>query len=244
MGRASCTVSHCRKLATCACTQVIDEADRLLRQSYQDWLPFVVAATAIPPELGRSSAHARAYSGAQGQRVVRFVASATLTRDPAKLERLGLHAPRCIALGAADHRRATCPSHLARCMPARLRCSSAAQAEGPQCSYEPAADNFGADLLQCCSLICMHRGIRAAFDAQCAPTRHVLRGRHAALLAGMRCRRRCRSTRWCARARTNRWWRPRCCRPWLGSPRLCSPPPWRPRAGGAWLLHTCLHALT
>jgi ATP-dependent RNA helicase DDX51/DBP6 len=94
----------------CACAQVIDEADRLLRQSYQDWLPFVVAATAPlhqQPALEHSSAHASAYSGAQWQqRVVKFIASATLTRDPAKLERLGLHAPRCIAVGAADHRRA------------------------------------------------------------------------------------------------------------------------------------------
>ena len=38
-------------------------------------------------------------------RVVKVVASATLTRDPAKIARLGLHCPRYLALTAADHRR-------------------------------------------------------------------------------------------------------------------------------------------
>ena len=74
---------------------MVDEADRLLRQAYQDWLPFVVAA-----------------AGAQqkqcGHRVLKFVASATLTRDPAKIERLGLHCPRYLALEAADTRCDAC----------------------------------------------------------------------------------------------------------------------------------------
>lgn len=73
--------------------QVVDEADRLLRQAYQDWLPFVVAAA------GAQQAQ-RACGGA----VLKFVASATLTRDPAKIERLGLHCPRYLALEAADSR--------------------------------------------------------------------------------------------------------------------------------------------
>lgn len=37
-------------------------------------------------------------------RVVKVVASATLTRDPAKIARLGLHCPRYLALTSADHR--------------------------------------------------------------------------------------------------------------------------------------------
>ena len=73
--------------------QVVDEADRLLRQTYQDWLPFVVAA-----------AGAQQAQQAAGSAVLKFVASATLTRDPAKIERLGLHCPRYLALEAADTR--------------------------------------------------------------------------------------------------------------------------------------------
>ena len=75
---------------------MVDEADRLLRQAYQDWLPFVVAAGgAQQAQHGRSG------------RVLKFVASATLTRDPAKIERLGLHCPRYLALEAADTRYTT-----------------------------------------------------------------------------------------------------------------------------------------
>ena len=38
------------------------------------------------------------------RRVVKIVASATLTRDPSKIERLALHCPRYIAVSAEDHR--------------------------------------------------------------------------------------------------------------------------------------------
>ena len=69
--------------------QVIDETDRLLRQSYQDWLPFVMEAIDTNKEQ---------------RRAVKIVVSATLTQDPAKLERLKLSAPRYIALNAADNR--------------------------------------------------------------------------------------------------------------------------------------------
>jgi len=54
-------------------------------------------------------------------RVVKVVASATLTRDPAKIERLALHHPRYLALASADHRcrlwllRASCWLCCARC---------------------------------------------------------------------------------------------------------------------------------
>ncbi len=44
-----------------------------------------------------------------GRRVVKFVVSATLTRDPSKIERLGLHCPRYVAMGAGDHRWAGLP---------------------------------------------------------------------------------------------------------------------------------------
>ncbi len=76
---------------------MVDEADRLLRQAYQDWLPFVVAAAG-------SHGGPLQQPGLSGRRVLKFVASATLTRDPAKIERLGLHCPRYLALEAADTR--------------------------------------------------------------------------------------------------------------------------------------------
>ncbi|GAB4815233.1 hypothetical protein N2152v2_002279 [Parachlorella kessleri] len=43
-------------------------------------------------------------SSGSRRRLVKFVVSATLTRDPSKLERLGLHCPRYIATSAVDHR--------------------------------------------------------------------------------------------------------------------------------------------
>lgn len=76
---------------------MVDEADRLLRQAYQDWLPFAVAAAGTQEGPQQQQ-------GLPGRRVLKFVASATLTRDPAKIERLGLHCPRYLALEAADTR--------------------------------------------------------------------------------------------------------------------------------------------
>lgn len=77
--------------------QVIDETDRLLRQSYQDWLPSVLthqqAVAGDGKELG-------------GRSIVKIVASATLTQDPSKLQRLELHAPRYIAMSSTDNRSA------------------------------------------------------------------------------------------------------------------------------------------
>ncbi len=81
--------------------QVIDETDRLLRQAYQDWLPYVTAATADACRDGGDL-----LTGGPRRRVLKIVASATLTRDPSKIERLGLHCPLYIAVGATDHRRA------------------------------------------------------------------------------------------------------------------------------------------
>lgn len=72
---------------------MVDETDRMLRQSYQDWLPYLTAALAAQQ---RPLHH----------RVVKVVVSATLTRDPSKVERLGLHCPRYIAMTSQDHRSA------------------------------------------------------------------------------------------------------------------------------------------
>jgi ATP-dependent RNA helicase DDX51/DBP6 len=84
---------------------VVDEADRLLRQAYQDWLPFVVAAASTQEGPLQQQSF-------PGHRVLKFVASATLTRDPAKIERLGLHCPRYLALEAADTRFVSLTSQL------------------------------------------------------------------------------------------------------------------------------------
>ena len=47
------------------CRQVVDETDRLLRQSYQNWLPHVVGACTRPPAacVGDTSAAATAQRG-------------------------------------------------------------------------------------------------------------------------------------------------------------------------------------
>ena len=72
---------------------VVDEADRLLRQSYQEWLPKVGAASG-----------AGGGEPGQGRRVVKVVASATLTRDPSKIARLGLTTPRYVAVTGGGQR--------------------------------------------------------------------------------------------------------------------------------------------
>lgn len=66
---------------------VIDEADRLLRQRYNDW---------ISKMLGRNTKAAH--------RLVKFVVSATLTRDPSKLEALQLQAPRFVTFVQEDNK--------------------------------------------------------------------------------------------------------------------------------------------
>ncbi len=64
--------------------QVVDEADRLLRQAFDDWLPLVMAGL-------QESESICSY------RAVKLIASATLTRDPSKVERFHLHSPRLVA---------------------------------------------------------------------------------------------------------------------------------------------------
>ncbi|KAF8071146.1 RH1 [Scenedesmus sp. PABB004] len=112
---------------------VVDEADRLLRQDYQGWLPQVLAAAgggggqrAPQPREQQQQQQQRApepalapdacappllpwCAGGEG-RLVKLVVSATLTRDPAKLQRLALHAPRFISLAGVGHRYALPPA--------------------------------------------------------------------------------------------------------------------------------------
>lgn len=92
-----------------SCSQAVDETDRLLRQSYQEWLPQVISQLSHPEHFAHQ--WAASSSGMQGEvtpsstfgvpampfgapRTVKLIVSATLTRDPSKLQRLALHCPR------------------------------------------------------------------------------------------------------------------------------------------------------
>lgn len=100
---------------------IVDETDRLLRQAYQGWLPKVMAAlhgssgsssselaieaepgsaAAAPGEQPQGEEQQQAQQEQQPRRVVKFVVSATLTRDPSKIDRLQLTCPRYITMSA------------------------------------------------------------------------------------------------------------------------------------------------
>ena len=179
-GTPGFTLRHLRFL-------VVDETDRLLRQSYQDWLPKVTAAlerlnTQAPAELAGGCTGARSSSppaaaaaaalpgggAALGRwgaaisgsgepgRVVKFVVSATLTRDPSKIDRLGLHCPRYIAMSAG-----------ALCAVARWCCLSRmpTRLSASQPASQPAAVGLG-------SLLGKGNGVRlltAALSGQPRP---------------------------------------------------------------------------
>ena len=77
------------QLRGCVLCQVVDEADRLLRQAYQDWLPFVVAAGGVQRGRGRG--------------VLKFVASATLTHEPRQDRASGPALPPLPGPGSCRH---------------------------------------------------------------------------------------------------------------------------------------------
>lgn len=111
---------------------VVDETDRLLRQSYQDWLPLVLAAAAgggpqaaggargLGATLGAPAfappPRLRTRRGLTGSRVApegrlcKLVVSATLSRDPAKMGRLELHSPVYFVAGETGQRCASSPT--------------------------------------------------------------------------------------------------------------------------------------
>ncbi|CAM8964656.1 unnamed protein product [Rhodiola kirilowii] len=96
---------------------VVDETDRLLRESYQSWLPTVLKLTAsddqtfmscassinISPfssiRTMRTSGIERGFKGKPYPRLVKMVLSATLTQDPSKLAQLDLHHPLLLTTG-------------------------------------------------------------------------------------------------------------------------------------------------
>lgn len=89
---------------------VVDESDRLLRQSYQDWLPKALASinSSPPGGISRRTRDERFWDSAhihkQKSSVLKMALSATLTRDPSKIGRLMLHHPLYITSSAVDHR--------------------------------------------------------------------------------------------------------------------------------------------
>nr|XP_043628694.1 DEAD-box ATP-dependent RNA helicase 1 [Erigeron canadensis] len=115
------TLEHLRFL-------VVDETDRLLRESYQSWLPMVLqctsstvdgpfayAATPYPFTFGplrtiRRVAVERGFKSKPYPRLVKMVLSATLTQDPSKLAQLDLHHPLFLTIGKIRYQ---LPEHLA-----------------------------------------------------------------------------------------------------------------------------------
>nr|GEW64815.1 DEAD-box ATP-dependent RNA helicase 1 [Tanacetum cinerariifolium] len=115
------TLEHLRFL-------VVDETDRLLRESYQSWLPTVLqctsssvdglfnyTSTAFPSTFGslktiRRVGVERGFKGKVYPRLVKMVLSATLTQDPSKLSQLDLHHPLFLTTGKIRY---TLPEHLA-----------------------------------------------------------------------------------------------------------------------------------
>ena len=100
---------------------IVDEADRLLRQSYQEWLPRLLeaaehqnkhsysllsrqlsktkssrAVSFCGPGLDRSSKPERGWQTDTFRRVHKLATSATITKDPTKLEKMQLFAPKFI----------------------------------------------------------------------------------------------------------------------------------------------------
>ncbi|XP_052179742.1 DEAD-box ATP-dependent RNA helicase 1 isoform X2 [Diospyros lotus] len=104
------------------CYLVVDETDRLLRESYQSWLPTVLQFTRfgvgglfpharnfLPSMFGslktiRRLGVERGFKDKFYPRLVKMVLSATLTRDPSKLAQLDLHHPLFLTTGQRRYR--------------------------------------------------------------------------------------------------------------------------------------------
>ncbi|ETI19788.1 hypothetical protein G647_08801 [Cladophialophora carrionii CBS 160.54] len=79
---------------------VVDEADRLLNESYQEWVGVVKPALesqAATERRDRLLRHMRMTP--PKRRVLKILLSATMTRDLSKLNALGLHNPKLVVLG-------------------------------------------------------------------------------------------------------------------------------------------------
>lgn len=86
---------------------VIDESDRLLRQAYQDWLPHTLDRIFAKGQSKQFflKGFGRGFSGTNHHhRAMKMVLSATLTRDPAKIEQIKLCFPVLISASVEDKR--------------------------------------------------------------------------------------------------------------------------------------------
>ena len=84
---------------------VVDEADRLLNESYQEWVETVVPALQSQAATAKRDEQLRYMRMDVPKRYVRKVLlSATMTRDIAKLNTLGLENPKLVILGSREAR--------------------------------------------------------------------------------------------------------------------------------------------
>lgn len=81
---------------------VVDEADRLLNESYQEWIEVVAPAlSSRAAGQTRDSLLANMSMSLPPRKITKVLLSATMTRDISKLNAIGLHAPKLIVLGGA-----------------------------------------------------------------------------------------------------------------------------------------------
>ncbi|CAJ1939052.1 unnamed protein product [Sphenostylis stenocarpa] len=96
------TLKHLRYL-------VVDEADRLLREDYQSWLPTVLKSTQSNNDDVTGDDDVFQLGGVERgsnphHRLAKVVLSATLTRDPGRLVLLNLHHPLFLSAGQMRYR--------------------------------------------------------------------------------------------------------------------------------------------
>ncbi len=79
---------------------VIDEADRLLNQSFQNWAEVI---TSIIEENEKSNNHNSTIATNWINHTQKLIFSATLTKDPGSLSSLKLHVPRIVIIGQQNN---------------------------------------------------------------------------------------------------------------------------------------------
>ncbi|KIV97334.1 hypothetical protein PV10_01096 [Exophiala mesophila] len=82
---------------------VVDEADRLLNESYQEWIEVVAPALrSRAASKTRDDLLTKMSMSLPPRKVTKILLSATMTRDISKLNAIGLHAPKLVILGGVD----------------------------------------------------------------------------------------------------------------------------------------------
>lgn len=78
---------------------VIDEADRLLDEGFQQWIEIVIPALEVQRNLNPIEERLfKTFDQLPGRKVQKILLSATMTRDISKLQALKLHRPKLVAL--------------------------------------------------------------------------------------------------------------------------------------------------